>query len=75
MKGWTNINIKNREGETPLHEAVKGNNKDLIEWLITHGADVNARDLSGCTPVSTASGYGHKDIVELLKAAGGVEGD
>ena len=29
---------------TPLHRAVQGNNRDLVELLLQSGADVNAKD-------------------------------
>jgi prolyl 4-hydroxylase len=37
------VNIRDRNGWTPLHEAVRNGDIRLIELLLNHGADVNAR--------------------------------
>ena len=31
-------------GKTPLHRAVEGNNRDVVELLLKSGADVNVTD-------------------------------
>ena len=40
-----------REGLTPLHYAVRSGKLPLIQLLLDHGADVNARDPDGLTPL------------------------
>jgi ankyrin repeat protein len=40
--------------ETPLHIAARKNNTDVMEVLVHHGADVNARNCFGDTPLHTA---------------------
>ncbi|MGK7886781.1 MAG: ankyrin repeat domain-containing protein [Crocosphaera sp.] len=40
--------------------------KEIIELLINHGADVNAKTKYGYTPLYVASVWDRKDIVELL---------
>lgn len=45
---------EDRRGFTPLHVAARAGRKDIAEYLLAHGADVNARDNSACTPLSWA---------------------
>ena len=43
---------------------------EAVAALISHGADVNARDQYGRTPLMRASGYGRAKVVEALLDAG-----
>lgn len=52
---------------TPLHVAAT---KDVVEVLLAHKADINARDKYGETPLYVAAERGEKDVVELLLARG-----
>ena len=36
------INVKNRHGETPLHSACLAGRLLAINWLVRHGAEINA---------------------------------
>lgn len=38
----------------------------MAEYLLEHGADVNAQDKGGLIPLHNASSYGHLDIAALL---------
>lgn len=42
------------------------NNVEVAEFLLEHGADVNAQDKGGLIPLHNASSYGHLDIAALL---------
>lgn len=42
------------------------NNVEVAEFLLDHGADVNAQDKGGLIPLHNASSYGHLDIAALL---------
>jgi ankyrin repeat protein len=42
-------NVKDLDGETPLHIAAEQCNADIAELLLKHGADPNARDEHGFT--------------------------
>ena len=65
------MNAKDEDSWTPLHSAVAGGHKDVVELLIAKGADVNAKDEEyGAIPLHHAAQAGHKEIVELLIAAG-----
>ena len=49
------VNVRNVNGETPLHRAVIRNpDMDVHRELTTAGADVNARDNTGATPLHRA---------------------
>ncbi|XP_030749022.1 myotrophin [Sitophilus oryzae] len=44
--------------------------RDVIEYLILSGANVNAKDKHGITPILAAIWEGHKSCVELLLQKG-----
>ncbi len=61
------VNIKAKNGDTPLHFAARRGNMDVAEVLIVKGADVNAKDEDGYTPLhETVDARQHCDFVELL---------
>jgi hypothetical protein len=62
------VSSKDSESHTPLHWAV--HKKDVVELLLAHGADVNAKAKNGITPLHMAVMVGGKDVVELLLAKG-----
>ncbi|MGB7069579.1 MAG: ankyrin repeat domain-containing protein [Pyrinomonadaceae bacterium] len=43
------------KGETPLHRAAAYGDERMIEYLLDHGADREARDANGDSPISWAS--------------------
>jgi ankyrin repeat protein len=66
LAAGTDVNAKNRSGETPLFFAAT---KEITELLIAKGADVDAKD-DGWTPLHAAVDEGHKEVVELLITKG-----
>ncbi|GAB6027052.1 hypothetical protein CHUAL_013779 [Chamberlinius hualienensis] len=68
LVGSDNINCRDSQGRnsTPLHLAAGYNNLEVAEYLLGHGADVNAQDKGGLIPLHNASSYGHLDIAALL---------
>ncbi len=61
------LNARDYYNRTPLHRAVVGDKKEIVELLIARGANVNAKDKHGSTPLSHASDL---EIVKLLKQQG-----
>jgi pectate lyase len=58
-----NVSTEDKSGLTPLYAAIVGNHKEVIEFLIACGADVNA---GKWTPLHSAANEQRHDIVELL---------
>jgi hypothetical protein len=63
---------KNEFGVTPLHRAAEGGYKDVVELLLAHRADVNAKDNDGDTPLALAAWdpYIYVDVTKILLAHG-----
>lgn len=55
-----------KNGMTPLHWTVMGNQTNMAEYLLAHGADVNAGDLYDLTPLHKAAAFNGKDMAALL---------
>ena len=49
------VHARNSMGKTPLHYAVTYGAPDLIDLLVSSGADVNAADHTGLTPLHVAA--------------------
>ena len=72
------VNLRDSWGYAPLHYAAAGAENDLVEYLVSKGADVNALTVLGQSPVDLAetgqSGFrvrpAHPETVELLESFG-----
>ncbi|MBN1550377.1 ankyrin repeat domain-containing protein [bacterium] len=53
-------------GETPLQSAILSNNRNIVEYLVSRGADVNLTDFSGSSPLHYAAANHHADIIKVL---------
>ena len=51
---------------TLLYLAARNGFKNIVEYLIKIGVDLNSTQSTGSTPLHAAAFYGHKDIVKLL---------
>ncbi|KAL9642813.1 hypothetical protein ABK040_009888 [Willaertia magna] len=61
-----NVNIKNTEGETPLHVCCRNGVLSVAKLLISEGADVNIQNKHKVTPIMIAATLGNLSMVELL---------
>jgi len=67
----TPVDVRNVLGSTPLLDAAWTGQTEIAEFLIAHGADVNARHSeAGSTPLQYAVLGGRADMTQLLLAAG-----
>jgi ankyrin repeat protein len=55
---------------TPLHVAFTDNNPEIIELLVTHGADVTTPDIYGYTPLHSAAAGNALETANILLQAG-----
>ncbi|RWS14907.1 Tankyrase-1-like protein [Dinothrombium tinctorium] len=55
---------------TPLHFAAGYNRVEIVEHLLSRGADVHAKDKGGLVPLHNACSYGHYEVAELLLKKG-----
>jgi ankyrin repeat protein len=65
------VDIKDRNGGTPLFLAVYNNNRceTLVELLLNAEADVNLLDKADRTPLSITTKKGHEAVIKLLHSA------
>src|SRR5256885_2242803 len=64
------INAADAYGCLPLHYAVGYGWEDLVEYLLSKGADATARIPGGATPLHVACIQGRESIVSPLLRAG-----
>jgi ankyrin repeat protein len=61
-----NIDAKDNYGNTPLHEAARQGNINIIMSLVAKGAEINAINNYGDTPLHWSAERGLTDIVDFL---------
>lgn len=73
LDAGVDINIcdsRDAHGETALMSAADRGNTSIIELLLEHGADINARNQYGSTALIKAASHGHIDVMKILIQAG-----
>jgi len=71
LAAGTDVNSKDKDGWTPLHEAASEGHNKIIELLVAKGADVNAKGADGETPVDAAA---NSETTDFLRKLGGKTG-
>ena len=61
---------RDKDNCTAIIWAARGGHLPCLQYLVEHGADVNAVDKEGRIAISYASRYGHVSCVEYLAALG-----
>jgi hypothetical protein len=64
------VNAQDRQGWTPLHHAVRGNQIAVVRQLIGRGANLEIRGYLGRTPLLMAAQLGQGEIFEILVRGG-----
>lgn len=64
------VNAPDEAGVTPLHLAVAYNGPDVIEALLTRGADISAKADTGQTVIHAACIQGRIEVLRLLLSSG-----
>ena len=54
MRSGANVGAQNWRKLTPLHRAVRAGRTRYVQFLLDHGANVNAADVAGDTPLRRA---------------------
>jgi ankyrin repeat protein len=55
---------------TALHAAASGGHRDIVKYLLDHGADIHARRDQGSTALHDAARFGYFSVVQLLLEEG-----
>jgi ankyrin repeat protein len=72
VKAGANVKVKTEYGRTVLHSAALGAvaKPSLIQYLISHGAEVDASDRTGVSPLMFAAMYLDTDCCEAFRENG-----
>lgn len=69
-KGKFDVNAQINSGRSPIHFAADYGQEEVIQYLVTQGANVNITDAHGITPLLCAIWEGHPNCVKFLISKG-----
>jgi ankyrin repeat protein len=69
IKAGADVNVRGKDGATPLYAASRHGYEKIVRLLLDAGADVSAATTNGATPLLIASHEGYTKIVKLLLGA------
>ena len=64
------VNVKDKDGRTPLHWACRGVHLEILKYLVEKGADVNAEDSNKVVPLHSLGTRNSTEGIEILIAKG-----
>jgi ankyrin repeat protein len=71
-----NITVRNRRGQSVLHQAARKGHDDVIRQLLSYErVSINQTDSGGRTPLHCAALHGHKSTITFLLRTPGVDID
>lgn len=73
LKAGADVNMRDKDGATPLIAAARHGSILNAKVLLTAGADVNAKDQKGETALSIAERLNNQQLIELLRTGGARE--
>jgi ankyrin repeat protein len=66
----SNVNSTTEELLTPMHFAAMIGHAEMVDFLLSKGANINAQDVDGATPLHLAISNSHLAVVKLLVQSG-----
>ncbi|PYI20075.1 ankyrin [Aspergillus violaceofuscus CBS 115571] len=73
VEAGANLETRDNDGQTPLAHAARTGQHEVVEFLLSRGADPNAGSYSGTAPpISEATHHGNLECVRCLVNADGV---
>ena len=66
VQASASLNLKNYEGESPLHIAVSNSLEDIFHKLLECNVSINEKDNNGATPLMIAAKEGDNDTLKTL---------
>ena len=70
LSGSADINARDRDGGTVLHQAVVNNDESLVKMLLEYGALPDTKRKDGKTPLHFAAAYKFPNMINLLVKGG-----
>ena len=70
IKAGMDTEVRNAEGQTPLHAATLASKFDVVKLLVEKGADVNATNKFQGTPLMSAAWAKDEAVFNFLLASG-----
>ena len=68
-----NINLADKDGNTPLHTAASRRLNSIVQLLVERGAKLDVENKNGQTPVALVSSPNAASTAELLKKLGATQ--
>ena len=70
VRAGARLEVRDRQGRTPLLLAIVSNRTDIVPSLLEAGADIAAQDNAGRTPLHYAVARNNVDLINFLLEAG-----